>query len=186
MHMAKLSISAWALHNLSLAIAYGGPVFAKAALHPAAKEIVSDKERGKLLLTAWTKFTPVDVAAHLTFTATWLYGRKVLKSRRLSHETAALVTLKDLLIGGALITGVANAIVGKAFARRFPQGVPVGPNGEIDPKSKEALKFKQYFKVMGPLNRALVAGAIAVGPAITVSVVRSMKRGMIARLLTSR
>ena len=133
MHMAKLSISAWALHNLSLAIAYGGPVFAKVALHPAAKEIVSDKERGKLLLTAWTKFIPVDVAAHLTFTATYLYGRKVLKSRRLSHETAALVALKDILIGGALITGLANAAVGKAFAQRFPQGVPVGPNGERVP-----------------------------------------------------
>src|SRR6185295_8551327 len=130
MHMAKMSITGWALHNLSLAIAYGGPVFAKAALHPASKEIKSDKERGKLLMTAWNNFIPIDVTAHLAFTATWLYGRKVLKSRRLSHETAALVALKDVLIGGALITGIANAIVGAAYARRFPQGVPVSPTGE--------------------------------------------------------
>jgi hypothetical protein len=184
--MAKLSISSWALHNLSLAIAYGGPVFAKAALHPAAKEIVSDKERGKLLETAWNKFIPIDVAAHLTFTATWLYGRKIIKSRRLSNETEALVTLKDVLIGGALITGLANAMVGKAYAKRFPQGVPVSPTGEITGKSSEARKFQQYFKVMGPLNRALVAGAIAVGPAITVSIFRSMRRGMLARLLMSK
>jgi uncharacterized membrane protein len=184
MHTNALKTSACILHDLSLAVAYGGPLFGKIALYPAVKEISSQRERGKVVETAWNKFNPVNVAAHAVFTATWLVSRKMLKDQHLGKQTEKLVIAKDVLVAGALLTGVANTVAGKLMERKFPEGVRVAsgdqPSAATPP---EAAKFQRFFKVMGPLNLALIAGAIAVGPVLAVAAFHGSPQKVISRLI---
>lgn len=184
-HHHRPCIATWAIHHLALAVAHGAPKFACLALKPALKEISSPEERGKVMATAWEKFAPVDVAAHVVFTATWLHGRAVIKScPHRSFCTERLVTIKDMLVGGALVTGLANAIAGKIMARKFPQGVPIDANGDLAPNApKEAAKFVRFFRIVGPINQAFVAGSIAIGPALTFSILRTARHPWLTRLL---
>ena len=184
MHEAKSHGVAWAIHNLALAIAYGGPIFAKTALKPTLREIPTEIERGKVVENAWHHFTPVDVAAHVTFAATWLHGRKEICRNDVSQHTAHLVSLKDVFVLGALTTGIANAVVGGAMRREYPQGVPLTEGGEPSANApKGAHRYEHYFKLMGPLNKAFVVGAIAVSPAIALSVLRAYQRPLLSRIL---
>jgi hypothetical protein len=182
--MHKKAIKYAALHNLSLAIAYGGPVFGKYALGPAVKEISSEQERGKVLEAAWSKFSPIDLAAHGIFAATWLMHRTALKARHIGGEkTKKLVAMKDVAIAGAVITGLANAIAGQAMKREFPEGVAVAAGGEPSPNTPVgAIKYQRFFQVVGALNKAFVGGAIVLGPAITITAIHeSRRRGLFAR-----
>jgi uncharacterized membrane protein len=186
MHHAKSNAIAWAVHNLALAIAYGGPVFAKTALKPALREIPSETERGKLVACVWHHFSPVDLTAHVLFATTWLHGRKVLCEHGLSPHTARLVAMKDLFVLGAVATGIANVLVGKAMKREYPQGIPLTEGAEPAASApKGAERYEHYFKVMGPLNKAFVVGAIAVSPAITISVLRTASHPLLSRLFES-
>jgi hypothetical protein len=178
MHTSTLTASACIVHELSLAIAYGGPTFGKAALQPAVKEISSDKERGKVLEVAWNNFNRINVPAHAIFAASWLITREALKSAHLGKETQKLLTLKDFLVAGAVVTGLANAAASKLMQREFPEGVRVQASGEPSARTApEAAQFQRFFKTVGPLNMAFVAGAIAVGPVLALSAIKASGRG---------
>ncbi len=123
----------------------------------------------------------MNVPAHLAFTATWLYERRVLTKLHLDAHTQSLVAIKDLLVFGSFVTGVANVAAGRRLAREFPAGVPTA-NVEGH-KAAIIAKYRRYFKVMGPLHLVLVGATIAIGPAIGYGVVRSAHRGALARLL---
>jgi len=179
--MHTLVKAACAVHNLSLATAFGGPLFAKIALRPAViKEIKDEKERGKLMACAWTKYSKINVPAHVAFTATWLIERRAIRHLNPDHRTQKLVAFKDLLIAGALVTGVANAAVGKKLVREFPEGIPVSDKVSSDPRVRA---YRRYFRVMGTANLVFVGAALAIGPAIAGGLIRSTRRNILARLL---
>lgn len=173
------------LHNLSLAVVYGGQAFAKAGLKPAVLQgVSSDKERGKVMDIAWSEFNKINVPAHLVFTGTWLIERGAIKRFSGDKRTLRLVGLKDALIGGALVTGVANVVAGKMMKRDFPDGVPYPSEGHVTPS--EAAKIARYigfFRVVGGLNHALVGASIATSTLIGASIVRNKSRGLLAKLL---
>jgi len=185
MHTGSGLIRTAIIHNIALAIAYGGPVFAKAGLKKAVLQGVSSpKERGKVLEIAWSEYEKINVPAHLAFTATWLLERKALSRYFPDKRTKRLVMVKDFLIGGALLTGVANRVAGEMMKRDFPDGVPYPAEGEISPeKVEKAARYITFFRVMGPLNHALIGASIATGTLIGASVVRHAGRGLLARLL---
>lgn len=173
------------LHNLSLAVAYGGPLFAKAGLKKAVLQgISSDKERGKVIEIAWTSFNKLNVPAHLLFTGTWLVERRAIKHYFASRQTSKLVMVKDLAIGAALVTGVANVVAGEMMKRDFPNGAPYPAEGNVTPaEAAKIAKYVRFFKVAGRINRVALAGSIALGPAIGASIFRHSTRGLLARLL---
>jgi uncharacterized membrane protein len=180
--MHTLVKTACAVHNLSLATAFGGPLFAKLALRPAViREIKDEKERGRVLACAWTKYSKINVPAHLLFTATWSIERQAIKHMHVDRRTIKLVHLKDLLIAGALVTGVANVIVGKMVKRDFPEGVPVTDKPSTDPRLE---KYRRYFRVMGPANLVLVGASLAIGPFIAGRVIHSLRKNALTRLLS--
>jgi uncharacterized membrane protein len=118
--MKTLAVVAGAIHGLSLSVAYGGPVFAKVGLRPALKKITSKEERHTVMQTAWSKFSKVNVPAHVGFTASWVILRSMLRNVYVDRETKRLLVAKDVLIAGALLTGVAATITGKAMKRAYP------------------------------------------------------------------
>jgi uncharacterized membrane protein len=175
------------IHQLSLAVAYGGGTFANVALKNAVMQGVSDpKERGKVMDIAWTQFNKVNVPAHVAFTATWLVERKAIKTFFGDQTTRKLVGVKDALVAGALITGVANTIAGEMLRREYPEGLPLPAIGNIsNEKAQKLTQYMTYFRVMGPLNHALIGASIAIGPVIGSSVIRSSARSLLTRLLQS-
>jgi uncharacterized membrane protein len=181
--MHALAKTICAFHRLSLAAAYGGSIFAKTGLRPALKKGISDQEeRLRVAEIAWKGFNRVNVPAHLIFAGTWLYERKELSKLHLDHKTQTLVAIKDMLVLGSFVTGVANVMVGRRLSREFPNGKPLA--GMENRKDEILAKYRRYFKVMGPVHRVLLGGSIAIGPAITFGVIRSSRRGFLTRLLS--
>ena len=189
--MTTIAKVAGAIHGLSLAIAYGGPVFAKAGLKPALRKLASHEERHAVMQSAWDHFNKVDVAAHVGFTGSWLVLRTLLGRIYLTRQTKGLVMAKDVLVAGALITGVAATINGKALKHAFrgmsakvtphPKAGAATTEGAKKPRS-EYHKLLRLEKALGRANMAFLAGAIIITPAIVVGVIRSQRMGLLARL----
>ncbi len=179
--MHTLVKTACAIHNLALATAFGGPLFVRLALRRAViKEITDEKQRGRVLACAGTRFNKINVPAHLVFTGTWLVERRAIKNLGVDRHTRKLVGLKDILVAGALVTGLANVAVFNRFKKDFPEGAPVRDGATADPKLE---KYRRYYRVMGPLHLALVAGSLVVGPFIAGSIIRSSRQRLISRIL---
>lgn len=173
--MAKLSTSAWVLHDLGLAAGFGGPLFGKIALGQAARQITSREERDRVLQEAWKKFNLVDAVSLATAGLTWLTGRSMISGRVIDRGARRLVLLKDVLVGGAILTGVANMFASAAMEQA------VYGEGEAPREHKQELN--RFFKVMGPLNIAFVAGAIGVTALLAMKSGRSAKWAALSRFL---
>jgi hypothetical protein len=179
--MHTLVKTACAAHNLALATSLAAPIFVRLALRRAViKEISDEKQRGRVLACAYTRFNRIDVPAHLIFTGTWLIERKAIMKLDIDRRTRRLVGLKDLLVAGALVTGVVNVAVFNRFKRDFPEGAPVREDEKVtDPKLE---RYRRYFRVMGPLHTVLVAGSLVMGPLLAGSIINA-KRGFLHRLV---
>lgn len=204
--MKALAVAAGAIHGLSLSIAYGGPVFAKVGLKPALRKAHSKEERRNIMQAAWSRFSKVNVPAHVGFTASWVVLRTMLRGLRLDRSTKNLLIAKDVLIAGALITGVAATVVGKAMKRASTSksgktantgaNTPVKPvkPGEAEKGAKEKgatekgtkeQKFNKLLRLekkLGRANMAFLAGAIIISPAIGVGIIQSARMGILQRL----
>lgn len=171
-----------AIHNLALATALGGPIFAITGLRRAILNQVDDeKQRGRVMTDAWRAFNKVNVPAHLVFTATWLVERKAIRKMHLDARTQRLIAVKDVLVTGALLTGLANVAAGKQLRRDYPDGVPISTKPSTDPR---LARYRRFFTVMGPANLFFIGASIAIGPAIGVGIVRSTKLNIVKRLLS--
>jgi uncharacterized membrane protein len=188
--MKALAVAAGAIHGLSLAISYGGPVFAKVGLKPALRKAHSKEERRAIIQTAWSKFSKVNVPAHVGFTASWLVLRAMLRRVHLNRSTKNLLVAKDLLIAGALLTGVAATVTGKALKRAANVSTTKPANKPV--KAGEATTaapgkhYKQLMRLekkLGRANMAFIAGAIIISPAIGLGVIRSLRMGILGRLI---
>lgn len=183
--MTTLSTSAWILHDLGMAAGFGGTLFGKAALDPAVRSIESAEERGRVLDDAWGRFRAVDAAALGAMAATWLVGRTAFSGRFLGAPTRRLVIAKDLLITGALVTGVGTLIAGRILHRQRERGglrVASGttPAGDTPPRARSAQRFLTWA---GPINAACVAGTIAVNAALAQASGKSARWTFLSRLL---
>lgn len=173
--------AACAVHTLSLAKALGGPLFAKSGLRPALINQVSDeKERGRIMAAAWNKYNRVNIPAHILFTATWAIEKSAIRALHTDQRTKELVRVKDILVKGAFIAGIANVIAGKMIQRDFPDGVPVNDKETTDPKLQA---YRRYYRVMGPLHVTLLAGSLAIGPFLVGAIIRSQKKNVLRRVL---
>jgi hypothetical protein len=88
------------------------------------------------------------------------------------------VIAKDVLIAGAVATGVANMIGGVVVHDQVKQR---GEPGEGTPA--ESAAARTFMKYVGPLHAALVAGAIGVNAALAQESGRSVRWSGVSRLL---
>src|SRR5262249_21887412 len=122
----------------------------------------------------------VNMPAHATIGLTWLVERNAFKHMSLDRRAKALIRVKDVLIVGALLSAVANTMVGKKLARELPGGAP--KPGDTRSTHTILAPYKRYFKVMGPVHMALVGATILIGPYLNAAVLRSKKRGLLGRI----
>ncbi len=88
--MKTLAVAAGAIHGLSLAVAYGGPVFAKVGLKRALK-YVPKQQRRAAIQAAWAKFSKVNVPAHVGLTASWVILQSLSRNLHVNRQTKNLM-----------------------------------------------------------------------------------------------
>jgi hypothetical protein len=170
------------LHKMGLAINLGGTLFGLVALNPTVKRVSDKSERGRVLNDAWTHFQAVGILAMGVTVAMWRLGG--LKEAE-SDLDASLAGLKNILLGGALLTSVASAIAGRRIARQTPEGdTPVESGTEPAPETpEEAARFQRLSAFLGAATVALVAGVLGLSSALEVRGVEK-SQGALSRLFS--
>jgi hypothetical protein len=180
-----LTTGAYVLHNLGLATGFGGSLFGKVALNPAAR-VVSDKvERGKVVNAAWNGYNILNAIALGTTALTWFTGRTLVSGRSISRGARRLVLAKDVLLGSTLATGAVNLIGGAYLAKKtLAENVPMEsgsrPAPEAPPDVKTVAKLVNW---MGVLNIACMAGVIGLTTWLDTKAQRSARWYLFSRIL---
>jgi hypothetical protein len=132
---AGVDASPVALHKMGLGINLGGTIFGLVALNPSVARIGDRSERGRVLNEAWMRFQAIGTLAMGVTVATWRLGS--LKEAE-SDIDATLAGIKNVLLGGALLTTLASVIAGRRIARQAPEGAtPVESGAEPAPETPE-------------------------------------------------
>lgn len=111
--MTESSNTAKIAHNLGLAAWFGGALFGQVALNPTIERISDKNERGRVLNEARGRFNVVNFASMAAALLTWRLGG--LKDDA-ELRAPALMLLKNLLLGGAAVSGIASGILGARIA----------------------------------------------------------------------
>ena len=169
------------IHNLGLATWFGGALFGQIALNPTVSRISDKRERGRVLNEAWGRFNAVNFTASAATLLTWRLGG--LKDDA-ELRAPALERVKDLLLGGAAVNGIASGILGARSASQSSEGdTPVESGTQPAPETpQEAATSQRLVALTGTSSLALLAGAIAVSSVIESSAAKP--RGVLSRLLT--
>lgn len=144
-----------AAHDVALAALLGGNLFGRFAMHPALEDVSDKAERGKVLNHAWRRYGTVNSLALVGLVA----GRLVVRRReirpwRLDRKARSLVLAKDMAVGGVVVTGLASAVTGVAFAQQAPDGaVPMESGRETaDETPTRAARLKRVTSACGGVN----------------------------------
>ena len=179
--MRQASTPVRSLHKMGLGINLGGTLFGLVALNPAVRRISDTSERGGVLNEAWTRFQIIGTLAMGVTVATWRLGG--LKEAE-SDIDATLASIKNVLLGGALLTSLAAAIAGRRIAQQAPEGdTPVESGAEPAPETpEEAARSQRLSAFLGAATVALVAGALGMSSALEVRAVERSKSTLLSRL----
>ncbi len=173
--MRQASTPVRSLHKMGLGINLGGTLFGLVALNPTVASIGDRRERGRVLNEAWMRFQAVATLAMSVTVATWRFGG--LKESE-SDIDPTLAGIKNILLGGALLTSVASAIAGRRIARQAPEGAtPVESGAEPAPETpEEAARSQRLSAFLGAATVALVAGVLGLSSALEVRAVEKMEK----------
>ena len=179
--MTEASNKAKIAHNIGLATWFGGALFGQVALNPTIERISDKNERGRVLNEAWGRFNAANFPAIAATLLTWRLGN--LKDDA-ELRAPALTRIKNLLLGGAAVTGIASGILGARIAKQASEGdTPVESGTQPAPETpQEAASSQRLISLTGPSNLALLVGVLAVSAVIENSAVEP--RGLLSRLLT--
>ena len=178
--MAQASTPVRSLHKMGLGICLGGTLFGLIALNPTVERISDKRERGRVLNEAWARFQTIGTLAMGVTVAMWRLGG--LK-RAESDLDPTLAGIKNILLGGALVTSVASAIAGMRIARQAPEGAtPVESGTEPAPETpEEAARSQRLSAFLGLATVAQVAGVLGLSSALEIQAVERSK-GTLSRI----
>ena len=180
--MTQASTPVRSLHKMGLGINLGGTIFGLIALNPTVSRISDRRERGRVLNEAWTRFQTIGTLAMGVTVAMWRLGG--LKEAESDLDTT-LAGIKNLLLGGALLTTLASAIAGMRIARQAPEGAtPVESGTEPAPETPDdAAQSQRLSAFLGTATVAQVAGVLGLSSALEVRAVQRNK-GTLSRLFS--
>ncbi len=179
--MTETSNTAKIVHNIGLATWFGGALFGQVALNPTIERISDKNERGRVLNEAWGRFNAANVVAIAATLLMWRLGS--LKDDA-ELRAPVLMRIKNLLLGGAAVTGIASSLLGARIAKQSSEGdTPVEAGTQPAPETpEEAASSQRLISLTGPSNLALLVGVIVVSAVIENSAPKP--RGVLSRLLT--
>jgi hypothetical protein len=144
-----------AADDVALAALLGGNLFGRVAMHPALEDVSDKSERGRVLNRAWRRYGTVNSLALAALVASWLVDRSGEGHPRwLSRRERRLAVAKDIALGAVVVTGLASAAGGVAFAQQAPGGaVPMESGHDAAPQTPaRAARLKQLVNALGALN----------------------------------
>lgn len=182
--MATLSTTAWVLHDLGLAAGFGGNLFGQLALHPAVRSIESKRERGKVTHVAWDRYKIVNAIALAAMAGTWLIGRTVLSGRAVGRGTQPLVFAKDVMVGGAVASGLGAVFFGTLLDKE-QGGAPAIESGSEPAAETPArtARLQRTTNTLGRISLVLNAATMAMTTVLAMKAGESQRWGVISRLL---
>jgi hypothetical protein len=180
--MRQASTPVRSLHKMGLGINLGGTIFGLVALNPSVARVSDKSERGSVLNEAWMRFQTIGVLAMGVTVAMWRLGG--LKEAE-SDIDSTLAGIKNVFLGGTLITSVASAIAGRRIARQAPEGAtPVESGAEPAPETpEEAVRSQRLSAFLGAATVVLVAGVLGLSSALEVRAVEK-SHGALSRLFS--
>jgi len=183
--MTDLTNAAWVLHDLGAAAGFGGNLFGMLALNPAVKVVEDERERGRLVQAAWDRYRIVNAISLVCTTGTWLAGRLFLSGREVSAEARTLTTVKDALVAGSTVTGVAGLVLtSKLSSMNSRDEQPIFSGLEPSPEAKESQqRLQKTANAVGALNLVFTAGVIGVTAWLAMSSGKSSRWSFISRML---
>ncbi len=176
--MTTLSSTAWILHNLGLATSIGGNVFGQTALKPALRELPDQKQRDQVADAAWSRFSWLNLASHGLVAATWFIGRSRLSGREVSGTARNLTLVKDALVVGSVLTGVASMMVGKMLGERTARAAREGASNH-----ENVDDLRKVVAVLGTTNLVVNAAIAATTTGLSMEAAQSGPFAVISRLL---
>ncbi len=144
-----------ATHDVALAALLGGNLFGRVAMNSALEDVSDKGERGKVLNRAWRRYGTVNSLALVGLVAGWLPARlNETSARWLSERERRLAVAKDVAVGAVVVTGLATAAGGVAFAQQGSNGaVPMESGHDTAPEaSARVTRTKQVVNTLGALN----------------------------------
>lgn len=168
-----------AIGRLALAAVFNGPALAHIALPPKAGSTPT-RATGSTALPVGSALP--QAALYAAIAAGWFGERKKLLDQGLEKDAKAMVRLKDALICGAVLTGVANLVGEQLIKQSYPDGVPVTANGALYSDAPAGLRdYRRYFRAVGTLNRIFVGAAIASTPFINFALFNDYRPNPVRR-----
>jgi hypothetical protein len=183
--MATLSTTAWVLHELGLAAGFGSNLFGQIALDPAVAEIHSKRERGKVTHVVWDRYKVLNGASLALMAGTWFAGRALVTGGRPGTGSRALVHTKDVLVGGALVGGIAAMVFGRMLDREIAtSNEPLRTDSRPAAETRERVaKLQRLSTGIVRLNVVMNAAVLAVTTVLAMKASEPRRRSLVARLL---
>ena len=162
--MKVMQTTVASIGRLGLAAATRSPVLARTseppgvAGRPAMTTATSDRFGTSNLY---------ELLLHATIATGWLSERRTLHGRSLARDAKIMVTVKDVLVAGTVLTGAAT-LVGKAVTRREPPADQL-ISEEEQPSSDAVIDadgHRRYLRTMMALNRTFAFFGVAATPFI--------------------
>ncbi len=180
-----LTTSAYVLHNLGLAVGFGGSLFGQAALNPSVKLISDKQERAKVVNAAWNGYNIINAVGLGTTALTWLVGRTAINGRSISPEAHKLVIAKDFLMGATLVSGFINLLSGGFLAKKaFQDGIPMDSGYKASAEAPQDVKnATRLVNGLGLFSIISMAGLIGVSTWLDNTAASSGKWNLLSRFL---
>ncbi len=183
--LRTLSTVGWVVHNLGLAICFGGSVFGKVALNPNLDVIGPEADRGKILNTSWNRFNVISAASFIASAATWFPGRLGLSGGEIDDQTRNLVLAKDLLFAAGTASGIASVVQGRALAGQAPGGATPIASGTTPSSNtpEEAARLLRSVNQLGNANLLITGAILGVTTILSMKATESTRFSAVSRLL---
>ncbi len=186
LHSDNVSSLGRAAHDIGLGALIGGNLFARVGFHPALGEIADERERGKVVNSAWRRYGTVNSLALGAVVAGWAAARADEASdRMLSPRERDLAKAKDVAVIALAVTGMASAIEGVRFGAMAPDGaVPLEdgsePSASTAPKQAKA---KRTLNALGALHLGSALALAGINAALSQA---NFRRPPVRRFLRRR
>lgn len=179
----RIGPGARAAQDLGVAAIVGGNLFARIGMNPALREVTDERERGKVVNSAWRRYGTINSIGLAALVTGWAGSRLDEASRRQSERERTLALARDVAVAAVAATGIAAAIEGVRFARMQPAGaVPLEDGGTpADDASPGESRAKDRLNVLGALH--LGASLVLVGVNAALRDAASVARGRRPQLL---
>lgn len=136
------------LHDLGLAVWFGGSVFGILSLNPSVEVLDDPEERGKMVDEAWARFQPYGALGMLVaFIAHIQMQRRA--PRRPTARFRTVAPIKDFFMVGAIATSIASLALGEYVVDDYTPVENAHEPSEETPADKE--------KAQGGLSIAAIA-----------------------------